>query len=46
MKRKDNAFYRWLFGEKDALQGRVEMRPQAEYETEETDLECRRRFSI
>ena len=39
MKRKDNAFYRWLFGEKDTLQGRVEMRPQAEYETKETDLE-------
>lgn len=36
--KKDSAFSRWFYGEKDTLLGRVEMKPQKEYEPKETEL--------
>ncbi len=38
MKRKDNAFFRWFFGETDTMLGRVEMRPQQEYTETASDI--------
>lgn len=38
MKRKDNAFFRWFFGETDTMLGRVEMRLQQEYTETASDI--------
>lgn len=38
MKRKNNAFFRWFYGEKDPYLGKVEMRPQPKYENKPSDL--------
>lgn len=38
MKRKNNAFFRWFFGEEDTLIGKVEMKAQPEYEQKEGEI--------
>ncbi len=38
MKRKNNAFFRWFYGETDPMQGKVEMRPQREYAPKEGEI--------
>ena len=43
MKRKNNAFSRWFFGEEDVLLGRVEMKPQTVCEPEEGEIRERMR---
>lgn len=36
--KKNSAFSRWFYGEKDTLLGRVEMKPQKEYEPKEGEI--------